>query len=306
LTSASIDQILELERAFTVHTIRDDRDTLDLRYGVYFRGAGKPKKYVFFSNGRSEWLEKYAYLAVDLDLDNDTALVMWDHRGQGASGGTPAWIDDYDTYARDTSRIVEATAQDRPYIFMSHSMGGLIALYTTLIGKICPRALVLGSPLLGLPNSPVPRPMAKPLSRLLTQIGLGAVSSGAGTFTNQPFESNNLTQSRFLYERIQDSPLKIPGATFEWVSATFKAIDFVFDPVNISKLTSPTLILGGTDETVVDQSAFEKWVKKAEGLVPSPVQLSLIPRGRHELFSEAPQIYETAIREATAWMRAYL
>lgn len=306
MTSASIDQILELERAFVVHKIRDDQDVLDLRYGVYFRGPGTPKKYVFFSNGRSEWLEKYAYLALDLQLDQDTALVMWDHRGQGASGGTPAWIDNYDTYARDTARIVAATAQDKPYMFMAHSMGGLIALYSTLTGKISPQAMVLGSPLLGLPNSPVPRPLAKPLSLLLTQMGLGAVSSGAGTFTNRPFESNDLTQSRVLYERIQRSPFKIPGATFEWVSATFKAIDVIFDSTNLAKLTCPTLILGGTAETVVDQAAFGQWVKKAQELVPTPVQLTMLPDARHEIFSEVPQIYQAALREATSWMKAYL
>lgn len=306
MTSASIDQILELERSFVVHKIRDDHNILDLRYGVYFRGTGTPKKYVFFSNGRSEWLEKYAYLALDLNLDSDTALVMWDHRGQGASGGTPAWIDDYDTYARDTARIVKAVAHDKPYIFMAHSMGGLIALYATLTDKIAPRAMVLGSPLLGLPNSPVPRPIAKPLSRLLTQMGLGAVSSGAGTFTNRPFENNDLTQSRVLYERIQRSPLKIPGATFEWVAATFKAIDVIFNPIHLAKLACPTLLLGGTAETVVDQAAFGKWVKKAQELVPTPVQLTMIPEARHELFSEVPQIYQAAIREAMSWMRAYL
>jgi alpha-beta hydrolase superfamily lysophospholipase len=306
LTSASIDQILELERSFVVHKIRDDQDVLDLRYGVYFRGPGTPKKYVFFSNGRSEWLEKYAYLALDLELDQDTALVMWDHRGQGASGGTPAWIDDYETYARDTARIVEATAQGKPYMFMAHSMGGLIALYSTLTGKISPRAMVLGSPLLGLPNSPVPRPLARPLSRLLTQVGLGAVSSGAGSFTKRPFENNDLTQSRVLYERIQRSPLKIPGATFEWVSATFKAIDVIFDAKNLAKLACPTLILGGSAETVVDQAAFGNWVKKAQELVPTPVQLTMIPSARHELFSEAPQMYQAAVREAVSWLRAYL
>lgn len=306
MTSASIDRILEFERSFSVQKIRDDQGVLDLRYAVYYRGSGSPKKYVFFSNGRSEWLEKYCYLAGDLELDQDTALVMWDHRGQGGSGGTPAWIDDYATYARDTARIVAETAQDKPYVFLAHSMGGLIALYATLSGLIAPRAMVLGSPLLGLPNRPVPRSLAKPFSRLLTQMKLGAVSSGAGSFGETPFETNDLTQSRLLYERIQQNPFKIPGATFEWVAATFAAIDFVFSPDNMKKLTSPTLMLGGTAEAVVDQDAFAKWVSKAQDHVPTPVRLTMLQGARHELFSEIPTHYQNAIHATIAWIREYL
>ncbi len=306
MTSASIDRILELERSFSVKTLRDDQGVLDLRYGIFYRGQGTPQKYIFFSNGRSEWLEKYCYLADDLELDEDTALVMWDHRGQGASGGTPAWIDDYSTYTRDMAHLVRAVAQDKPYVFLAHSMGGLIALYATLAGVVAPRAMVLGSPLLGLPNRPVPRPLAKPLSVLLTRMCFGAVSSGAGSFTNRPFESNDLTQSRIMYDRIQQSPFKIPGATFEWVAATFAAIDVVFAARNVEKLSCPTLILGGTGETVVDKSAMAHWVKKAQELSSVPVRLSMIQGAKHELFSEIPQHYQGVVRETVAWIKEYL
>jgi lysophospholipase len=305
LTNVNIDRFDELERAFTVKTVRDYKGELDLRYGIYYRGTGEPSRYLFFANGRAEWLEKYCYLVGDLALDDDVAFVVWDHRGQGGSGGTQAWIDNYDHYAKDAARIVQVTAGQKPYAFMAHSMGGLISVYATLKGLISPQAMVLGSPLFGLPNKPVPRPLAKPISKLLTKMMLGAVSSGAGSFTARPFESNDLTQSREMYERIQRSPYKIPGATFEWVSATFTALEVIFDEQKLSSFTCPTLVLGGTAETVVEQKAFERWVAKAQKQSSAPVRLTMIPGARHELFSEIPKYYEVAMKESIAWIKEY-
>ena len=58
--SVNIDRIKDNEASFRIELTRDPADTLDLRYGVHFRGKGEPKRFVVFLNGRTEWLEKYA------------------------------------------------------------------------------------------------------------------------------------------------------------------------------------------------------------------------------------------------------
>lgn len=299
--SVNIDRIKDTEASFRIELTRDPADTLDLRYGVHFQGRGEPKRYVVFLNGRTEWLEKYAYLATDLGLDEHTAMLTWDHRGQGASGGVRSYVDDYETYAKDTKKIVDHVTRGKPYVVLSHSMGGLIALYAAVRGYIAPRSLVLSSPLLGMPEYPVPPKYAKPLSKVLSVVGLGAVSSGGGTFTEIPFEKNKLTHHADLYERMRATPYKIPGATFGWVDATFRALRVCFDPEVLKNYTVPTLVMGGSKEQVVDAEAFKAWVRVASEHSKADVQMRLIPGAKHELFSEIPEYYDSAIAAARSW-----
>jgi lysophospholipase len=300
--SVNIDRIKDTERAFRVAVTRDPADTLDLRYGVYFKGAGEPKRYVVFLNGRTEWLEKYAYLALDLGLDEQTAFLTWDHRGQGGSGGVRSYVDDYETFAKDAQKIIELVTQGKPYVVLSHSMGGLISLYASLKGYIQPGSLVLSSPLLGLPEDPVPGRIAKPLAKALSLVGFGAVSSGAGSFTEIPFEKNKLTHHADLYERMRATPYKIPGATFRWVAATFQALKVCFDPEVLKSYRVPTLVMGGSKETVVDYEAFQAWVRVASEYAPADIQLRLIPGAKHELLSEIPEYYDPAVQAARDWL----
>jgi alpha-beta hydrolase superfamily lysophospholipase len=300
--SVNIDRIKDTEAAFRIAVTRDSADTLDLRYGVHFQGKGEPERYVVFLNGRTEWLEKYAYLADDLGMPDGTAFLTWDHRGQGGSGGVRSYVDDYETYAKDTQKIVAEVTEGKPYVVLSHSMGGLIALYSTVRGYITPGALVLSSPLLGMPERPVPPKLAKPLSTALGLIGLGAVSTGGGTYTNIPFEKNKLTHHVGLYQRMCDTPYEIPGATFGWVAATFRALQVCFDPEVLKNHRVPTLVMGGSKETVVDVSAFKAWVDVASEHAPADVQLRMFPGAKHELFSEIPEYYEPAVKEAREWL----
>lgn len=304
--SESIERISELESRFVVRTIRDAADELDLRYGVFFAGTGAPKRYVVFLNGRTEWLEKYCYLATDLELPKDTAFLTWDHRGQGASGGARAYVEDYEAFAKDAVRIVDEVCGDKPYVLVSHSMGGLISLYATLKGYLKPKTLVLASPLLGMPDDPVPRKLAKPIASVLNQLFLGALSSGGGSFTKIPFERNRLTHSIAHYRRMQATPYPVPGATFGWVAATFKALDYCFDPSVLARLAVPTFVLAGSEESVVDRDAFQTWVQVAAKHAQADVQLRMIPGARHELFSEIPSYYLPTIHAVKTWLAPYL
>lgn len=304
--SVSTDRIRDIEKAMVIRTTRDVADTLDLRYGVLYEGEGEPSHYVVLLNGRTEWLEKYCYVLQDLGLPRSTALLTWDHRGQGASGGARSYVDDYESFATDAEKIVREVVGDKPYVVVAHSMGGLISLYATLSGRLKPRALVLASPLLGLPDQPVPRKAARPIARLLTRCFLGAVSTGSGNFTFIPFEMNRLTHSVEHYRRIQNAPYKSTGATFGWVWASFRAIDRCFEPEELAKLTVPTLVLGGSEESVVDASAFQAWVQVASAHAKAEVQLRILPGAKHELLAEIPSIYRQAIKIISTWIAPHL
>lgn len=298
--NSSLERIGQLVERFRIETVRDPNDTVNIRYGVY--GSENADRYVLFLNGRTEWVEKYAYLPEDIGMPAGTAFVAIDHRGQGGSGGARSYVDSYDTYASDLRAVVEKATRGKPYAVVAHSMGGLIGLYAAITDQIKPECLVLSAPLLGMPDEPVPRPVAKPVSKILSAVGLGNVSSGGGNFSRTAFERNKLTHDIDLYRRMQDSPYKIPGATFSWVAATFDAIDVVFDPEKLKQFHVPTLLMVGSEEQVVDADAIGRWVRLNADRTDITVLYHMINGAKHELFSEIPQFYEPTLR----YVRSFL
>lgn len=305
LTGMDLSAIDAVTARFEIATVRDAADQLDLRYGVY-RGSVAPKRWMFFLNGRTEWIEKYSYLAVDLALPPDCGFVTMDHRGQGASGGARAFVERYDEYGSDAKVVIDAVTKGAPYVVLSHSMGGLIALHATLSGHLKPTSIVMSSPLLGLPNEPVPRPVARQVARLLTAFHLGTLSTGGGKFTKIPFEENILTHHADLYRRMQTSPYPVSSATFAWVAATFAACTRCFVATDLARLTMPVLVMGGTKEAVVEFESLHRWVQAATAHAPAEVQLKLVPGARHELFSELPEFYRPALGAVRDWFADFL
>lgn len=291
--SNSLEKIDRYTEKFRIETVRDQNDSVNIRYGIC--GNERANRYVFFLNGRTEWVEKYSYIPFDLNIPSDTTFVAIDHRGQGGSGGARAFVETYDDYASDLKAVIEKVTHGKPYVVVGHSMGCLIGLYATLTGKINPECLALSSPLFGLPNVPVPTPIARPLSKFLTTFGLANVSSGGGNFSRSRFESNKLTHDIDMFKRIQDSPYKVPGATFGWVSATFAAIDTIFDDEKLKHFRTPTLVLCGSEEEIVDPDSIRRWVRINSERSGLDVRYHTIAGGKHELLSEIPAIYSQAI-----------
>ena len=283
-----------------IHTIRDKSNSLDLRYAIS-DNAESASRFLVLANGRSEWLEKYQNLPSDLKLAKDTGFVAMDHRGQGGSGGARAWIDNYETYSDDLALIINQTTNGKPFNLVCHSMGSLISLIAIMRGLIKPRCLVLSSPLLGLPNKPMPAAAAYHTSRLMTKMFLGHINSGGGRFWRPPFEDNVLTHSVERYQVIQNSPYPLPSPTFEWVKASYEATQFAHRQENQAKLTMPILVLCGTDELVVDPSSIQRWVSSATQNTKEGVDFHWIQGAYHELLFESRPIYETVLELLKSW-----
>jgi alpha-beta hydrolase superfamily lysophospholipase len=105
---------------------------------------------------------------------------------------------------------------------------------------------------------------------------------------------------------MQNNPFKVPGATFGWVTATFRALDVCFDPQMLADYSVPTLVLGSPDDSVVDATAFKRWVQVASAHAKSEVRLRTFPGAKHELLSEIPEYYEPAVAEVRAALKPFL
>lgn len=264
-------------------------DGTSIRAALYC-GHQLSNKVLVFINGRSEWIEKYNELARDLNLDPDIDVITWDHRGQGASEGLKGHIDSYSQYMKDGQAVLESFLKEgTQYSILAHSMGGLIALLGTLNNIYSPDRLILSAPLLKLPNRPLKRWIYIPISKILTQLSLGAVSPGIGG-DHPCFHGNTLTQSVEGFNKVLNTPYPIPSPTFAWISATDSAIQEVFDPELIKKQACPIDLYWGSEESVVDPKGFSEWIQKARSCGYDKLDLHMIPGARHELLNEIDPI----------------
>jgi alpha-beta hydrolase superfamily lysophospholipase len=166
--------------------------------------------------------------------------------------------------------------------------------------------MVASAPLFGLPNKPVPRIVARPVAKVLSCLALGKLSTGVGTHDKPMFETNALTHDFDMYALARNSPYRIPSARFGWVNATFDAVNYIHQPANLSKLSAPTLVFLGSEESVVEPIGITNWVTAAHKHAKVDVRLDMIHGARHELFSEIPKYRDQVINKTRAWLKTFL
>jgi lysophospholipase len=262
--------------------------------------CSNPKKFVLFFNGRTEWIEKYGDLSQDFALKDDTAFMTFDHRGQGASTGRRSYIKSYDEYIFDIKsildKVVGESKEEISYSIVAHSMGALIALYGIAKEVFKPTNLVLTSPLLKLPNSPLPRIIYVNLARFMCICGLSKIPSAPTSSMIPKFEKNVLTHDKKMFDIIANTPYNVGAPTFKWIKETYKATKFVNSAGNIEKLKDiPTLILKADQENAVDPNGIDDLVSKIKLNFSCNIKIELILKCKHEILAESSETREKAL-----------
>lgn len=283
-------QDLQAQTSWETKHLKSPVDGISIRYAVR---PGSSDRVIVFLNGRSEYIEKYQDLPDDTDF-SDATWVMMDHRGQGASEGLRSHVITYDHFAKDVAAVIQATAGNRPYALIAHSMGGLISAYGTITGILKPTHLVLCSPLFGI-LAPMPLAVARLLARLFFLTPLRHRSSGASVDRRAVFEGNILTSSRKRFDAMSNSQFKGTPPTFGWIHATFEAFGVIYNKTNIKPLKMPIGIIVGDKEMVVDRMAYEGWIHAREKVSGEKTTFRLIPHAHHELLNEADEFRKEAI-----------
>jgi lysophospholipase len=274
-------------------------DSTAIRFAEY-RNTEQPEGYVVFINGHGEHIEKYAFLPADL-LPPSWNLISWDHRGQGGSDGQKMHFDDYDVIGMDALGIVQDVVGVKPYVVVAHSMGGLIALYSVLKGYLKPTKLLLSAPLFGVQNV-IPEGVARVMSRTAYQLGYGETYFQEELEKGTSFENNIFTHCPERFAARHQTPYRVEGATYGWIHATFKAIDYAHNKQHLLRLKCDTLVLVGDDERLVDVHKMKAWTELAQECAPGKVQLEVLPNTRHEIFNEEPKSYNAAIARAQSFL----
>jgi alpha-beta hydrolase superfamily lysophospholipase len=298
-------QAKESQKSFGSNWKIDTLQTFDgttIRYGTFAKDLSQVKRYIVFLNGHSEFIEKYDYLPQELDLPLDCGFLTWDHRSQGlSSGATRLHFDDYRQPAEDTKFIIDKVIGKTPYVFIGHSMGGLITLYSLMNEYIKPEKILLSSPLLGITH-PVPDRILKAVSRFSVWLGCGRWYIQKNIQKNPSYESNVFTMSRERFSKRYTYPFYLEGVTFGWGHATSTAFDFVFTPEHLAKISCPVKILMGEDERIVSNDETIRWLDAAKKYSKSEVSYQIVPGTRHELFAEAKPAYDQVLKIAKQYL----
>lgn len=214
------------------------------------------------------------------------AVSALDLRGFGGSGGRRAFVTSFVNYLEDLELPVEEMlGNPAPTILYGHSLGGLVALAYALWGRRSPDLLVLSAPTLEAAVPAWKRLAARLLGRL----------APAAALPND-IRGDQLSADPAVGEAYFADPLVVTRTTArlgaEWLRAMAKARDA------LAQLTVPTLVIHGSDDTLVPPMASEPLAA-----VPG-VRRVVLPGLRHECHNEEGGT--VALTEVGAWINRHL
>ena len=278
-----------------------------IRWALYCNSKTfSPKKFILFLNGRTEYIEKYNYIVEDLKLSSDIGFLTFDHQGQGCSSGRSSHIETYDQYQFDCHSLIQTIVKDKPYILMAHSMGALITLYGVLSGVFKPEKIFLLSPFLGISKkrNALPFLISKYLVYILSSIGLRKTVLKHNT-AQISFEKNRQTSCPVQYERILHSPYVPTEPTIGWISASYQALETIYQKKSLASITCPIdIIIAKQDQLVCNQDAL-RWTLKAQQYSSAPCISAHFLEGQHELLSEKKEFYLPVIQKLQSWIQQW-
>ncbi len=249
-------------------------DGAKLRVGVFERGA-TPKNWLLLLHGRSEFIEKYAEVILELQARGFDVVTM-DWRGQGLSTRPLAdepmkgHIDSFQTYFDDLDALWAEVLEGElgvsgPVPILAHSMGGHISLrYAALrperVAKLSTTAAMVDLPTMGLPKW-VARGGAKLMRKLR-----GPEPYFIGQRPQVPedfqFALNTVTKDKARFEAdmawLKACPaLTLGGPTLGWVVAAIQSIEETERADFGPKLTMPILLASARGDRVVPYEAHD-------------------------------------------------
>ena len=151
-----------------------------VKLAVYEAGPPTASLTAVFVHGYTVSAECWAIQVRDL-ADSGVRMVLYDHRGHGASEPGPSAVDTIEQLGHDLYEVLEQRVPDGPVVLVGHSMGGMTIMalaeqQRTLFGnRVVGVALLdtssagMGEVSLGLPAA-----LAAPMSRLLPNVSRAA------------------------------------------------------------------------------------------------------------------------------------
>lgn len=279
-------------------------DEVRIRIAVWPEGT---KGTVLIFPGRSEYVEKYAPAAADLNA-RGYAVVAIDWRGQGLADRLLAnpligHVGRFGDYQLDVKAVLEgldALNLPKPHYLLAHSMGGAIGL-RALIEGLDVKAAVFSAPMWGILIKPVLKPLAVTISTVASRLGLGGkLVPGTGTKTyvsTASFEDNLLTTDAEMFAQLRHQidahpELSLAGPSLQWLYEALKETQAL---ASIPSPDIPTLTAIGNNERIIDTASVHDRMGRWAGGV-----LTTFKQAEHEIMMERPATRRRFFDQAAA------
>lgn len=297
-----------------------------INYAAFIHHETTPSlsnKCLVIASGRSESYLKYKELSFDL-FKQGFSVFLIDHRGQGLSERAlnnphKGYVEDFQYYVDDLAyfieNIVNKHCQSKPYL-LAHSMGGAIAARYLQDYPDNIQAAVLSSPMLGFNSGGIPSFIAEPLIRSKARFNQWIDDTpwyllGQKDYSHSQFVDNPLMHSKLRYQQFsqlyKETPaIQLGGVTLKWLTESITALKTIF--ANVSKITTPTLVIQAGAEKIVNNQAQDDFCQQLHSLHPQscpngkPV---VIADAYHELFFESDIYRNQALSAVTAWFKKH-
>jgi len=282
-----------------------------VRLRVVHWPAEKARGTIFLFTGRTEYAEKYGYIARDL-TQAGYALITIDWRGQGLSDRIAkderiGHVDGFESYQSDVAELASAARElgcPNPCFMIAHSMGGCIGLRALINGFPVEKAL-FSAPMWGINLPPLVRPLPYVLPQIMRVFGQGTRIAPGTSLENYlietPFPENMLTADQAHYDYLGRHALTVPafalgGPSVDWVGyAAYETKRLGWVP----RPKKPVLTFLGGDEQIVSVPAIYNMHRNW----PS-AELRIVDGARHEIMMEVSAARGQFLSEGLAFFQA--
>jgi alpha-beta hydrolase superfamily lysophospholipase len=212
------------------------------------------KAVICLVHGFGEHSSRYKHVA-QFFTDNNYAVITYDHRGHGHSGGKKGHFVSYDEFINDVENLVkqaDINFPNLPKIVYGHSMGGNVVANYAIKRQPKVAGIVLSSPFFNTAFEPpaIKIAVGKFMRNLIPTLSL---PSG--------LDVNSISRDKDVVNEYSKDPL-----VFDIISSKMgiELIEFGQEAINnASKLSLPTLIFHGTADQLTSFDASKQFVAKA-------------------------------------------
>ena len=224
--------------------------------------ANMPRGTVIVCPGRTEFIEKYFEVGRELQ-QMGFAVVILDWPGQGLSerllgDSKKGHIDRFETFMGALAKGLEELDDrlPRPYVCLSHSMGGAIALAAIAQDLVKVEAAAFCAPMWGLKSKFFGMSYLVWAMRATGRSGDYAVQPGPP----ERFDTNIVTHDKRRWELqralLDAAPdLELGPVTWGWLGASLDILATLTKPKALSKVTIPVFIASAGEEKLVDNAS---------------------------------------------------
>lgn len=248
-------------------------DGLDL-YARGWAPKGKPKAAIALVHGLGEHTGRYAHVGAAL-AEKGYALLGFDLRGHGKSGGPRGHLPSFEAFMTDIDRFLKETAGRYPGVpqfLYGHSLGGILSLNYALRRKT--RLAGVISTAAGLRTALEEQKVKLVMARVLgTLIPAMTIASG--------LDPKTLSRDPAVVQAYISDPLVHDRMTLGFGKIMLTAIPWTFE--HAGELQLPLLIMHGTR----DMLCYPRGSQEFAGLAPKDkVTLKMWDGFYHEIHNE--------------------